>query len=313
MVLLKRKRILAAKIETTTGTAETLAAADAAFNAYNVTIQTDIEKTPREGQGSLGHLFSATGGHKGKVTFSIDLGWDGTSTEPAWADTFLPACGLVKSTNTFRPSSTVPISPGLTKTLTIGVYEDGIFKSIRGASGNMKLNCEAGKMVTAEFEFSGIWVAPTDVALITPTYPVVAPLRYARGVTTFSGAALQCQTVTLDLANTVTYRESVSATSESGYISTVITNRRPTVTVNPEAKLVAGRDDFGQFLASTEAALVFEIGGPTTSKIVFTAPKASLESIAEGDRNMLQTNELTFLCGQNGSTADQEIELVFTP
>jgi hypothetical protein len=311
MVMLKRKRILAAKIETTTGTAEVLAAADAAFNAYNVTIQTDIEKTPREGQGSLGHLFSVTGGHKGKVTFSIDLGWDGTSAEPLWADTFLPACGLVKSTNTFRPSSTVPSTS--VKTLTIGVYEDGLFKSIRGASGNMKLNCEAGKMVTAEFEFSGIWVAPTDVALIAPTYPTVAPLRYARGVTTFNSVALQCQTVTLDLANTVTYRESSATGNESGYISTVITNRRPIVTVNPEAKLVATRDDFGQFLASTEASLVFEIGGPSSSKIVFTAPKASLESIAEGDRNMLQTNDITFLCGQNGSTADQEIELVFTP
>ena len=311
MVLLKRKRILAAKIETTSGTAISLAAADAAFNAYNVAIQTDIEKTPREGQGSLGHLSSVSGGYKGKVTFSIDLGWDGTATEPLWADTFLPACGLVKNTNTFRPSSSVPSTS--VKTLTIGVYEDGLFKSIKGASGNMKLNCEAGKMVTAEFEFSGIWVPPTDVALIAPTYPTVAPLRYARGVTTFNSVALNCQSVSLDLGNTVTYRESSEASNDSGFISTVITNRRPIVTVNPEAKLVATRDDYGQFLASTEAALVFEIGGPSTSKIVFTAPKASMETIAEGDRNMLQTNDITFLCGQNGSTADQEIELVFTP
>jgi hypothetical protein len=311
MVMLKRKRILAAKIEATSGTAEVLAAADAAFNCYNVAIQLEIEKTPREGQGSLGHLSSVTGGHKGKVTFSIDLGWDGTATEPLWADTFLTACGLVKATNTFRPSSSVPSTS--VKTLTIGVYEDGMFKSIRGASGNMKLICEAGKMVTAEFEFSGIWVAPTDVALLAPTYPTVAPLRYARGVTTFSGVDLFAQSVTLDLANTITYRESAAANNVSGYISTVITNRRPTITVNPESKLVATRDDFGQFLASTEAAFVYEIAGPTTSKIVITAPKASMESIAEGDRSMLQTNDITFLCGQNGSTADQEIELVFTP
>lgn len=311
MVMLKRKRILAAKIEATSGTAETLAAADAAFNAYNVAIQLEIEKTPREGQGSLGHLSSVTGAHKGKVTFSIDLGWDGTATEPLWADTFLPACGLVKTVNTFRPSSSVPSTS--VKTLTIGVYEDGMFKSIRGASGNMKLICEAGKMVTAEFEFSGIWVAPTDVALLAPTYPTVAPLRYARGVTTFNSVDLFAQSVTLDLANTITYRESAAANNVSGYISTVITNRRPTITVNPEAKLVGTRDDFGQFLASTEAILLYEIAGPTTSKIVITAPKASMESIAEGDRNMLQTNDITFLCGQNGSTADQEIELVFTP
>ena len=83
MTLLKRKRILAAKIEATPGTAETLAAADAAFNVYEVTVQHEIEKTAREGQGSFGHLPSTSGAHKGRITFKTDLGWDGTATEPA--------------------------------------------------------------------------------------------------------------------------------------------------------------------------------------------------------------------------------------
>jgi hypothetical protein len=39
MPFLKRKRVLAAKIEGTIGTAEVLAAADAAFNIYDPMIQ----------------------------------------------------------------------------------------------------------------------------------------------------------------------------------------------------------------------------------------------------------------------------------
>ncbi len=97
MPLLKRKRVLAAKIETVIGTAETLAGADAAFNVYNPMIQAAIEMEPREGQGGFGYLSSVPAGRIGTATFRTNLEWDGTATEPAWADTFFPACGWVKS------------------------------------------------------------------------------------------------------------------------------------------------------------------------------------------------------------------------
>lgn len=311
MTLLKRKRILAASIEATPGTAETLDASDAAFNVYDVSYQIEIEKTPREGQGSFDHLPGVAGARKVKITFKIDLGWDGTSTEPAWADTFLPACGLVKATNTFTPRSEVPGTN--VKTLTMAVYEDGRRRQARGCVGNMKLVCETGKMAMMEFEFTGIYDGTTDTALLAPTYPTVAPLRYAAGVTTFNSVALQCQSVTLDLANEVILREGTSAGNVSGFIAGAITNRRPTIVCNPESKLVATQDRYGLFLDGTEYAAVFEIAGPSTSKIVVTAPKATIDAIQDGERNMLLTDELTFLCGKNGSTSDSDLSIVFTP
>jgi hypothetical protein len=311
MTLLKRKRILVAKTEATAGTAETLGAGDAAYNVYDLTVQHEIEKTPREGQGSFGHLSSTTGGHKGRITFKTDLGWDGTATEPGWADTFFPACGWVKATNTFTPRSEAPGAN--VKTLTMAVYEDGRRKQLRGCMGTFKLVCDTGKQAMIEWDFTGIWETPTDVTLIAPTYPTVAPLRYASGVTTFNSVALQCQNVTLDSGNTVYLREGTAANNISGYLSAVVTNRRPLVTCNPEAKLIGTQDRYLFFRDSTPYILTFEIAGPTSSKIVVSAPVATIENIQGADRESLITDELTFLCGQNGSTPDQEVSIVFTP
>lgn len=311
MTLLKRKRILAAKIETTPGTAESLAAADAAFNCYEVTVQQEIEKSPREGQGSFGHLPSASAGHKGRITFKTDLVWDGTATEPAWADTFFPACGCVKSTNTYTPRSEAPGTN--VKTLTMAVYEDGRVKLMRGCVGTFRLVCETGKIAMIEWDFVGIWTTPTDVALLAPTYPTTAPIRYASGVTTFNSVAMQCQSVTLDIANEMYLREGTAATNITGYIAGCITNRRPVITCNPESKLIGTQDRYLFFRDSSEYVATFEIAGPSTSKIVVSAPKATIENIQDADRNALIVDDLTLLCCQNGSTADQEFSIVFTP
>ena len=48
MAKIKRKKVLAAKTETTIGTAETLAASDAQFNAYDIEVDPDIEFIPRD-------------------------------------------------------------------------------------------------------------------------------------------------------------------------------------------------------------------------------------------------------------------------
>src|SRR4051812_44724598 len=107
MPLLKRKTILAAKQETTMGTAVSLAAADAAFNVMDAQITHDIPPGERWGQGSLSKLASVPGARQGKVTFYVELGGSGTSgtPTPAWATTLLPACGWTVTSNVFSPTS----------------------------------------------------------------------------------------------------------------------------------------------------------------------------------------------------------------
>ncbi len=317
MPFLKRKRVLAAKIETTVGTPITLAAADAAFNIYDAMIQPTIEMESREGQGGFGMLASVPAGRIGVATFRTNLEWDGTATEPAWADTFFPACGWVKSGQVYTPRSEAPGTN--VKTLTIGLYQDDgasgtVFKSIAGAMGTFTVNLPTGRMGYIEWTFTGVWQEPTNTAMITPTYPTDMPLRFAGGLAEWNDVNLCVESATVDAGNTVIMRE--CPTTDAGYISAFITNRVPVVTANPEASTIAAQNRWAAWLASTEYALELDVAGPagTVSDAVlsFDAPKAQLINNQEADREGMVTEDLQFQLNKNGATHDQELSITFT-
>ena len=308
MTLLKRKRVFAAKIEATPGTAETLTATEASFNCYEIMLQHEIELEQRETQGAFGMRASVPGGYKGGITFKHDASWDGTATEPSWADTFLPACGWVKSGQVFTPRTEAPGSN--VKTLTIAAYVDGVIKQLRGCVGTFKLVCPAGKPAVFEFDFKGIWSSPTDGSILTPTYPTAQPLRFASSVTTWNSVNLQVENMTLDSGNTIFLREDPA--NAAGFGAGIITNRMVKITGNPEAKTVATQDRYGKLLDMSEHALTFSLDGPTNSVITIAAPKAQIQSIQEADRENLVVDEIEWGCNRDGSTIDTECSITFT-
>jgi hypothetical protein len=308
MTLLKRKRLLAAKIETTIGTAETLSGSDAVFNAYDIMAQQEIGFDAREGEASFGMRASVPQGYKGKLAFKVDAAWDGTVTEPAWADTFLPACGWVKSGQVFTPRTEVPGTN--VKTLTMAVYMDGIRKLLTGCVGTFKLICPTGKAAYFEFEFIGVWNSPTDTAMLSPTYPTASSLRFANSTTTWNSVALILENITLDSGNEMILRESASSTS--GYLAGVITSRVPKITANPEAKLIATQDRWGQLLSMAEGIITWDLDGPTNSALTIAAPKAQILNNQEADRGKLVVDQIEWQCNRNGSTVDTEASITFT-
>lgn len=299
---------MAAKVETTIGTAESLTGAEGAYNAYDLMIQATIPVDQREAQGSFNYLSGVPGARMGKATFKTDMGWDGTATLPTWATVLMAGCGYVNSSGTITPRSEAPGSN--VKTLTIGGYVDGLFKSIAGSVGNFKIVCPSGKQCLIEWEFTGVWQGPTDVALIAPTYPTALPIRYSTATTTFNSVAMCVQQFTFDAGNEVILRE--CASTAAGYISGLVVNRYPKANANPESVLVATQDRFGIWLAPTEAALSVTLDTPTNSSLVITAPKAQITNLQEGERNKLVTDEVEWMFNKNGATADQEVSLVFT-
>jgi len=306
MTLLKRKRLLAAKIETTPGTAEAPVGADAAFNVYNLMAQQEIEMESREGQGGFGMHTSLAAGRKGRITFSVDASWDGTATEPSWADTFLPACGWVKTGQVFTPRTEVPGSN--VKTLSLAIYQDGLLKLLYGSSGTFRMVCPTGKTAYFEFDFQGIWNTPASIPMVAPTYPTALGLRYASSTTTYNSVALCLENLTLDSGNTIQMKE--CAGGESGYDYALITNRVVTVTGNPETSLAANR--YTLHVSNTEAALTWNLDGPTNAVLTMEAPKAQIIDIKESDRNGLVVDDITWQCNRNASTIDQEASITFT-
>lgn len=308
MPLLKRKRVLAAKIETAIGTAEALTASEAAFNVYDPMIQANIPMELREGQGGFGHLPAITGGYTGTATFRTMLEWDGTATEPSWAETFFPACGWVKSGQVYTPRTEAPGSN--VKTLTIGCYVDGKFKSIAGAMGTFVVTLPTGRPGFIDWTFTGVWQGASDVALITPTYPTDKGLRFAGGLAEWNDVNLCVSQATINAGNEVVMRE--CPTTEAGFISAIVTNRRPIISVDPEAVTEATQGRWAAWLASTEYVLELDVGGPGNSVLSFDAPKAQINNLQEADRGRIVTDSIEFVCNKNGATHDQELSITFT-
>jgi len=305
MPLLRRKRVLAAKIETTNGTPISVSGTDAAFNVFDTLFQDTTEYIRREGQGSFSSIVGSIGPRGGTVSFSLDV-LPGTTTHPAWALAFLPACGFVASTNVYTPRTEAPGTN--VKTLTIGGFQDGLYKQISGAVGTAVWRFEAGKPVMIDFTFTGIWSDPTDVAIISPTYPTTHPLRFVSSALAVGSYAPKVNNLTLDFGNQVALREDSS--TAAGYRSAIITGREATIVIDPESELVATTPWHTDFSARTERAISWALseGGIGLS---FSAPKAQLQSPQEGNRNDIQTEDLTFQLNRSAAAGDDELSITF--
>jgi hypothetical protein len=310
MPLLKRIRTLAAKQEATPGTAESLTNAEGAFNAYDVMWQPSIGMTDREGSGSFNYLTSISEGQTATVTFKTDLAWDGTSTEPTIFSVLMPCCGWTESTNVWKPKSEAPGSN--VKTATLGVYVDGLLKSIKGASGTFVITNPTGRMITIEWTFTGVYIEPTSTAIIAPTYPTDTPLRFASAsACTFNSVAMKVEQITISANNEIVMLE--DPTQASGYSHSVIVNRRPTIQANPESVLVATQNRHNVWTTSTPYTIQITLDGPGSSTLGITAPKAQIVNIQEADRNRIVIDDIEFLCGKNGATQNEELYFTFTP
>ena len=307
MGLLRRKTVMAAKIESTAYTAESLSASDSNHNFYDVVCSPNIEINQRQSSNKFSNRKSTTGGRSGTVSFKTSITGDGAGAAPDWADLLLPACGWVKSTNTFSPVSEVPGSS--VKTLTIGVYEDGRKKLLKGCVGTGKIVLESGKDAMIEWTFTGAWVQVTDASILAPTYPTDIPLRFANSTVAIASYNPCVQKVEFDFGNNVVLREDPAETS--GYKGAIITDRNVVGTIDPEAQLVATYDAFGNWVANTEEALsvVMDDG---TDVLTITAPKAEITNVdGDGDRNSLRTDPITFQANLS-SSGDDELTLAFS-
>jgi hypothetical protein len=309
MPLLKRRTILAAKQETTMGTAVSLAAADAGFNVMNISVDFDIPSSDRQAQGSMSRITSVPGARTGKVSFEIELSGSGSSgtPTPTWATTFLPACGWAVTTNVFSPVSDVASM----KTLTIGVYHDGLLKQIKGAMGTFTLSAEAGKQATIKFEFTGCYGGVSDVALIAPTYPTVIPPRWATSTVTIgSYSPAPCSKLSIGANTTVHLRE--DPTDVTGYRAALVTDRYVKGSIDPETPLVATKDLWGDWLAGTEAAFSCSFGATAGNIVTLGAPKTQYTGINSGDRDGVLTEDVSFQCNKSANAGNDEFTITFS-
>jgi len=290
MPLLRRKAQLAVAIEATSGTAETLLAADVVGNAFDPVVNPTIEVIDRPKQGDFGYFASVNGLRSGTCTFRTELTGDGSQTAPLWAESLLPACGFVQSVQTFTPTAEAVGSN--VKTVTIALYQDGRRSLLYGAAGTFVVTMESGKPVSIEWTFTGKWGGVTDASLLSPTLPTDLPFRFANTTTTIGSWSPCMQSIKLDAGNSVVMRECQSGDA-TGFSAALITDRAMMLDVNPEAALVATEDPYGDLLANTAQAFSTAMTDGTDTCTIAAAAVQPVSSTA-GDRNGIVTDDISY-------------------
>lgn len=267
---------LLAKIETTTGTAESLVADDGKFNIYNIRHTYEIPSEERPAQASFGSLESVTGERYASIEFESDFCGSGTSgAVPDWATTFLVACGFTRSSAVFSLAYNAS-----QPTLTIGYYQDGVKFAIAGAAGTVKIPLRTGMPARLQWKFTGKVVADADVALVTPTAFNTLPPRFAGDAVTFGSDTPYLSQLEIDVANTLVMRPYQA--DLTGGRACIITGRNINVTADPELQLVATRDWYTKLTTNATETLSAAVGVTANNIITIASSYLQWTEIAKG-------------------------------
>lgn len=314
MVQSKRTRIaqLAGKVETASGSAETITASHATILAYEPVL--DIVPAVFERNPVMKHMskiVSETGARQANLNFKAELmgpasGSKGTSIA---ISPFLRACGLSETLVAGVSNTFVPISSAF-ETLTAKKYEDGFTKTALGMGGNVKFMYKVGEPVMCDFAFQGKYASHLDETMLSPSYPAQVPLMFFGATVQIHGSILVLDTIELNMQNEIVLSPLPSDASGIDYAK--IVNRRPVITFDPELVAKADFDFYTKMLAGTQAAISIRINDSNGNMMELSLPKTRFTGITEGDRGGLRAlNANMEIVSNDISVGNDELTLFF--
>ena len=310
MAQLTRKRVILIEAESSYGTDPTPAATD-------VVLVRDLSITPQSSDvvnrdvvrpylGASQQLLANT---RVECTFSVELAGSGTAgTAPRYGSA-LKACGFSETVASGTSVTYEPISASFSS-VTIHYNVDGVRHVVTGCRGTFAVNAAVGEIPSIDFTFTGIYNAPTDVALPSVTYGNQAtPLIFKNGNTTsfqllsYAGALMN---LTMDVGNSIVYRELVGGTKE-----VLLTDRAANGSVTIEAPLTGTKDYFAAALTDTTLGNLTVTHGTAAGNIVrITSAKVDIGDIAYGEADGVTMLEIPYTLVP--SSANDELSIVFT-
>ena len=312
MALLLRKRLIVIETESSYGTDPTPTGADAVLvRDLTITPQSSDVVSRDLIRPYLGASQQLLANTKVECTFSVEMAGSGTAgTAPQYGKA-LKACGLSETVASGTSVSYEPVSAAFSS-ITIHYMIDGIRHKATGCRGTVSISAEVGSIPTLDFSFTGIYNAPDDSALLTPTYANQDdPLVFKNGNVTgfqllsYSGAL---QSFSFDLGNSTVYRELVGGTKE-----VLITDRAASGSVSIEAVLLATKDFFASAVDDDAALgnLTFTHGTVAGNRVQFTSGKVDIGDVSYGDADGIAMLEIPYTCVPD-SAANAEFDLVYT-
>jgi hypothetical protein len=310
MVRLKRRTVLLAKTESVYGTDPTPTVGDNAILTMDVNLKENFDVVERDVQIlSLTRKQSVGAKRFVEITFQTELYGSGSVALPPRIGALIKAAAYAETINSGTSVVYAPASSSLSS-VTIWVELDGVLHKMNGCVGTFKINAEAGKQAVMDWTFNGVYNAPTDASLGTPTFESTVnsvPLVKSAGLT-LNSVALVVNAFTLDTGNTIAQRPSVNAAyAIKGFH---ITDRKPVATIDPESELIATYD-YRTDVLTTPRNLHLNVGSTTGNKCLINIPKFNTTNIEYADRDMTLIETITGQCSDGGS-GDDEVTFTFT-
>lgn len=311
MALLTRKRLILAKTETTEGTDAVPSGTTNAILVRNLDIvpmQSDVKQRELI-RPYLGNYEQFLANTRVEVTFEVELAGSGTAgTAPNYGP-LLKACGLSETIVAVTSVTYAPVSASFSS-CTIYFHNDGVRHILTGCRGTFEMNCQVGEIPTLKFMMTGVYNAPTDVALPSATYQnQVTPLIFKNGNTSaftiYSYSAI-LQSLTFQMANSVLYRELVGGSKQ-----VLITDRKPAGTCMIEAPAIATKDFFGIGTGVSTGAISVLHGTTAGNKVTFAANQADISQPAYSDLNGIQMLSMPLVFTPT-TAGNDEMSLAFT-
>lgn len=269
-------KLLTLKNEVTYGTDAVPTAAANAILARSVSVKplklmTDEREAVLPWFGNQGRLVA---GKFCTIDFEVEMAGSGVAATPTGYGAALKACGLqetIGATVVYAPTTPVVASD-----ISCDIYFNvgGRQHKITGALGTVKAVLEAGKTPVFQFSFIGLYNAPTDVALVSPTLTIFQkPLAVNNANTTpatlftFAGKFRRME---IDLGNKCVYRNVVNSEAVR------FLDRKSTARFVLEAEAVAGKDWWTIVAAETNGVFTVTQGTAGGNKVTIAAPNVQL-------------------------------------
>ena len=312
MALLLRKRLILIETESSYGSEPSLDGADAVLvRDLSITPQSSDVVSRDLIRPYLGASQQLLANTKVECTFSVELAGSGAAgTAPQYGKA-IQACGL---SETVAAGTSVTYEPESSNfnSITIHYNIDGVRHRVTGCRGNLTLNATVGEIPSLDFAFTGIYNAPSDATLPTPTYANQDdPVIFKNGNTSsfqllsYAGAL---QSISMDLGTSLVYRELVGGTKE-----VLITDRAVSGSVSIEAVLTGTKDFFASAVDDDAALgnLQFTHGSVAGNIVQFTSAKVDIGDVSYGDQDGIAMLEIPYVCVPD-SAANAEFDLIYT-
>lgn len=313
---LYRRAYILAKIEGTYGTdpvpteaSDAIIISNIAFEVLNNQLTFD-HLSPYMGR-QAGNFQNNVNG--AQISFDVEFKGNGTAVDsPPEIGVLLRACNWTETINaatdvTYSLNS-LAFQEESSESITIYYKQSEILHEINGARGTWSMSADAGAQAIFSFTFTGLHQSAVVTTQSALTVTDAIPPRFVESQFTYDSYSACIQNIGIDLGNVVVPRE--CANDVDGIKEYGITDRLPTLTINPETPAIATKDFWSLFENTTESAVSFRIGTDTLNRGTFTIPKSVINASPNYvDRNGITAQNIT--ANLQFDSGNDEITIVF--